>query len=68
MGGIKKLFGGDKPKMPPPPPPPPMIDDAMEEQRSRDATRRRKGMAASIYTSPTGVGSAAVGTKTLLGS
>jgi hypothetical protein len=68
MGGVKKLFGAGKPKMPPPPPPPPMIEDAMEAQAKQDATRRRRGAAATILTGPSGVGSAPVGTKTLLGS
>ena len=68
MGGVKKFFKGDKVKLPPPPPPPPSIDEAMESQSARDASKRRRGMAASILTSPTGVGSAPVGTKTLLGS
>lgn len=58
----------DKIKMPPPPPGVPTIDDAAENQSQRDAMRRRRGRAASILTSPTGVGSTPVGSKTLLGA
>jgi hypothetical protein len=66
MGG---LFGSKAPKMPAPPPPPPTVDDATEKQAQADAARRRKGMAATIYTSPSGLsGQTKTGQKTLLGS
>jgi len=70
MGGVvKSVFGGpDMPAPPPPPPPPPTTDDAAASQSQRDEMRRRRGAQASILTSPEGVGSAPVGTKTLLGS
>lgn len=62
------MFGGAKPKMPPPPPPPPQIDEATERTKEQDAARRRRGYSATVLTSPTGVGTSPVGTKTLLGS
>ncbi len=66
MSGI--LSSPDMPAPPPPPPPPPTTDDAATSQSQRDEMRRRRGAQASILTSPEGVGSAPVGTKTLLGS
>ena len=66
MSGI--FSGPDMPAPPPPPPPPPTMDDASASQSQRDEMRRRRGAQASILTSPEGVGSAPVGTKTLLGS
>jgi len=66
MSGI--FSGPDMPAPPPPPPPPPTMDDAAASQSQRDEMRRRRGAQASILTSPEGVGSAPVGTKTLLGS
>lgn len=69
FGGIGDMLGfGDKIRMPEPPPPPPTVDDAAESQRAADEARRRRGRAASILTSPTGVGSTPVGTKSLLGA
>lgn len=66
MSGI--LSSPDMPAPPPPPPPPPTMDDASAAQSQQDEMRRRRGAQASILTSPEGVGSAPVGTKTLLGS
>jgi hypothetical protein len=69
MGGVvKSVFGSPNMSAPPPPPPPPTTDDAAAMQSRNDEARRRRGSQASILTSPEGVGSAPVGTKTLLGS
>lgn len=64
------MSGFLKPKMPEPtpPPPPPTVDDASSKQTARDQMRKRRGAAASILTSPEGVGDAPVGNKTLLGT
>jgi hypothetical protein len=63
---MASLFSSpETPKMPPPPP---TIDKARGEAEAKDAARRRRGAAASVLTSPEGVGSSPVGTKTLLGS
>lgn len=68
-GFVGDMLGfGDMPKMPKPPGPPPTIDEAAESQQASDEARRRRGRAASILTSPTGVGSTPVGTKSLLGA
>lgn len=72
---ISGVFGGgNKPAPPPsivaPAAPPKMEDAAASNQASRDQLRTRRGAAASILTSPTGVEPAAssIGTKTLLGA
>lgn len=64
------MSGLFSPKMPTPTPPPPVptIDDAAQNQAARDATRRRRGAAASILTGPEGVAGSPVSIKTLLGS
>jgi hypothetical protein len=82
MGPAKKLakaslaplsaFGdmlgfGETPGMPEAPPPPPTIDDARDKQSALDRARRRRGRAAGLYTSPTGVGSSPVGKQQLAG-
>ena len=64
----KMLLNPDQPKLPEAPAPPPTIDDAVANQQAADKRRRRKGYAATVLTSPTGVGSSPVGSKPLLGS
>jgi hypothetical protein len=71
-GPLGSIFGAQKapamPAPPPPPAPPPSIDDASERQSRADAARRRRGRAATVLTSPAGVGEQAAATKTLLGA
>jgi hypothetical protein len=62
------LRGKEPPKVQDPPPPPPTVDEATERVRSKDETRRRKGHAASVLTSPEGVSESPVRIKTLLGA
>lgn len=62
------LNGPSDPNMPDAPPPLPTIDDAANAQRSRDALRRRRGMAATILTGPSGVPTPPTNRQTLLGA
>lgn len=57
----------DMPPPPTPPPPPPTKDDAADAQAARDVMRKRKGRAATVLTSPTGINSENTGASTLLG-
>lgn len=68
LNAFGDLLGfGDSPQMPDAPEPPPTIDDARVKQDQADQARRRRGRAASIYTSATGVGPTPVGKQTLAG-
>ena len=64
----KALGMGETPGLPPEPAKPPTVDDAAEAQRKADEARKRRGRAATYLTTPRGVASSPVGTKTLVGA
>lgn len=73
MKVFDNLLGGGQqqvqaPPPPAPPPPVPTVSDVRARRNVVDAMAKKKGQAASVLTSPEGVGATPTQTKTLIGS